>query len=471
MTQMLREGLRDLAEDAPVVAPRSDAWTQGRRSHRRRVAGGGVAAAAGVLVIAAASVGLVAPLLGNGSDTANQPSVNASQLALPTVFSRPSPWESGTADAGPIGTVAAIGEVDDRQTSWFHSTSAYYAISAADGSYRYLDLPSLALNGAPALSPDGAHIACWTKASADEPATVGGYAVYDTSTGAVTSHAITQAGAIPRQLIWSPGGDQVLAFYIWRPVGHLHRTALAEILDLASGTRHSLPLLPDSAQRDRRDIAWGPNGVSVWRPPSLTTVNPATGDLARDADAVESAHPAQSAFDLAWSADGTRLAMIAQFRDPGGPFLQVNSLGVYVPPGTEADPPRSVQRVSSFDAVYQFLGWRDDTHALVLGVPTEDDAARPDAVPGVYSIDVVSGSFTKVASVSMDHSAWLRGIATGVAANAFVDRPGPASHADPRAVWARVAALLLVAGLIVVVVVVRRRRDRLTDDRSDAGTP
>jgi hypothetical protein len=161
--------------------------------------------------------------------------------------------------------------------------------------------------------------------------------------------------------------------------------------------------------------------------------------------------------------------MTVLFRDPGGPFLQVNSLGVYIPPGSLLDP-STVERVSSFDGVHQFLGWRDDTHALVLGVATENEEARADSVPGVYSIDVVSGSFTKVASVSIDQSAWLRGIATALTANAFVDRPGPAAHADPRAVWARVAAVLFIAALIVVVVL-QRRRDRSTAGRPDEGAP
>jgi hypothetical protein len=471
MTQMLRDGLRELAEDAPSIAPRPDAWSKGRRSHQRRVAGGVAAGAAGVMIIVAASAALVAPSLQRGSDTANQPSIIASQLGLPTEFSRPSPWETGTAESGPIGPVAAIGEVDDRQTSWFHSTSAYYGISAADGTYRYLDLPHLALNGTPALSPDGAHIAYWTEStSSDDPTSIGGYAVYDTSTGVVTSHSLRYVGrAAPRLLVWSPGSDQLMAFYSAWPPLDLTLTGVADIFDLASGDTRALDL-PPAASRDRRNVSWGPDGVSFWRPPSLTTIDPETGAVTRDVVPLVPGNMAQNASDVTWSPDGSRLAMTAQFVDPGGPFLQVNSLGVYVPPGSDADPPRSVQRVSAFDVVYQFLGWRDDTHALVLGVPTEHEAARADTVPGVYSIDVISGSFTRVASVSIDHSAWLRGIATGLAAHAFVDRPGPASHTDPRAVWARVGALLFIAALIAVVVV-QRRRDGLTDDRSDMGGP
>ncbi len=60
------------------------------------------------------------------------------------------------------------------------------------------------------------------------------------------------------------------------------------------------------------------------------------------------------------------------------------------------------------------LGWRDNTHALVLGVPTEQEEARATSVPGIYSIDVTTGDYERLASVSLDEDAWIRGIATAV---------------------------------------------------------
>jgi hypothetical protein len=59
--------------------------------------------------------------------------------------------------------------------------------------------------------------------------------------------------------------------------------------------------------------------------------------------------------------------------------------------------------------------------------------------------------------VSLPDTAWIRGIATSIAARPFADRPGPAGHPDPRAVWARVAALLFIAVLAVVVILQSRR--------------
>jgi hypothetical protein len=407
-----------------------------------------------VLVFAVAAVGIVAPTLRQGSDAVGQPDIHASQLALPTEISQPSPWESGTSGAGPLGPLAVLGEDLGRHTSWFNTGDAYYGISAADGTYRYLDLPGLDTTSTPVLSPDGSHIAYWTVAPpSTDPRAIGGYAVYDAVSGTTTEHALPSTDDLrPRVLTWSPDGDQLFVEYdgLSQPDS---RVAGGQILSLADGVARDLTL-PALAQGHRVDVAWGPPGVAFWRPPHLVVVDPLTGAFDRSDHEPQGARYSRG---LAWSPSGSAFAVTATFRDPGGPYLQVNSLGVVV---VDQSRPRGIERVSPFDAVYQVLGWRDDRHVLVVGVPTETDAARADTEPGVYSIDAQTGAYERLGSVSLSNSAWIRGVATGLADRPFAERPGPAGHPDPRAVWARVAALLVVAFLVGLVVrQTRRARD------------
>jgi hypothetical protein len=455
MAQMLRERLRDLAEDAQVATPRPDTWARAQRSRRRRIVAGVALATASAIVVAAAAIGMVGPTIRQGPDPTGQPQYGASDLALPTTISQPSPWESGTDDAGPLGPIAILGEDLVRQTSWFHKSGSYYGISAIDGTYRFLDLPNLAPTGAAALSPDGTHIAYWTEAGADQPALVRGYAVYDTNSGAVTTRQVAASGALPRELVWSPDSGQVLAVYAMRASPDQDRRAYAEMLSLQSGASTSLTP-PSSARLSDTLVAWGVSGIAFWQRPFLAVLDPSTGATSHTTvvgnDALRSS-------GLTWSPDGTRLAATSLFNDPGGPFLQVNSIGVFVPPSQNGGYPSlpSITRVTPFDAVYEQLGWRDDEHVLVLGVPTEQEAEREDSVPGIYSIDMHTGQYERLASVPLIEDAFLRGIATDIASNEFAARPGPAGHPDPRAVWARVASLLFVVAMIGVVVWQSRR--------------
>ena len=463
MTQLLRDGLRDLAEDAPVVSPDADTWALAQRSRRRRLAGGIAAGTAGVLVVVAAAAGMVVPSLRQGSDTTGQPTYDASQLALPTQISQPSPWESGTADAGPLGPIAVLGEDLGRHTSWFHTAGSYYGISAADGTYRYLDLPGVnpEVGGTPALSPDGSHIAYFTAPppSAD-PVNITGYAIYDALAGTSTDHTLPALGDLrPRLLLWSPAGDRVLAIYDGLdPPTSGDRVVRAVLLSLDDGTSQNVPL-PSIARARGVTIAWGSGGIAFWHAPTVVVLDPATGALGHSPVASRGARHSR---DLTWSPDGSQLAVTALFSDPGGPFLEVNSLGAFAPPPDAGLTPANrssngITRVSPFDAVYQQLGWRDGTQVLVLGLPTEELAEREDSVPGIYSINIATGDYERLASVSLDDDAWIRGIATTLGANTFADRPGPTDHADPRAVWARVAALLFVAAMVGLVILQTRR--------------
>src|SRR3954452_24574655 len=122
MAQMLRERLRDLAEDAQVATPRPDTWARAQRSRRRRIVAGVALAAARAIVVAAAAIGMVGPSNRQGPAPAGQPPYGARGMGLATSIAQPSPWESGTHDAGPLGPTAILGEDLVRQTPWFHKS-------------------------------------------------------------------------------------------------------------------------------------------------------------------------------------------------------------------------------------------------------------------------------------------------------------------------------------------------------------
>jgi hypothetical protein len=458
VTQTLRDSLRDLADDAPIAEPRPGTWARARRSRHRRIVGGAAAGTAGLLVVIVTAVGMVAPTLTRSGDSTGQPQYDVGDLALPTKISQPSSWESGTDSSGPLGPIAVLGEDLARHTSWFHTTDSYYGISAVDGAYRYLDLPNLAPSGNATLSPDGLHVAYWTTApDTADSADITGYAIYDAASGRSTEHRLRALGDLrPRQLVWSPAGDRVLAIYAGVDPPHRgNRVVRAETVGLGDDATHDLQLPAIGRSPDTR-VAWGADGIAFWKLPSIVVVDPDSGATSQS---VVGWNGAYRSSDLTASPDGSELAVTALFRDPGGPFLQVNSIGVFGAPlhGRQAATRESITRVSRFDGVYAQLGWRDDEHVLVLGVPTEQQAARADSVPGIYSIDVATGDYEELASVSLSEDALLRGIATGLALPPFADRPGPAGHPDPRAVWARLAALLFVVAMVVLVARQSRR--------------
>ncbi|HSS66923.1 MAG TPA: hypothetical protein VLK34_00125 [Nocardioidaceae bacterium] len=468
MTELLRQSLSDLAEDATVATPRANTWADARRSHRRRLVGGIAASTAAVLAVVTGSIALVAPSMRQNSGVTDQPAYVIGDLALPTNVSQPSPWESGTADAGPPGPLAVLGETLDRRTSWFHTSDAYYGISAVDGSYRYLDLPHLALNGTAVLSPDGTHVAYWTQSkTSTEQTTVDGYAVYDTTSGKTATHTIADRDVVPRLLVWAPGSNELMAAYRVGPLDDREaQVGKTDVLDVATDQSTVVALRHDVQPGE--SASWSANGIAFWRAPKLTVIDPQTGgvlmDLGLTPTPVGGGKQPRSG-GVAWSPDLSTLAFAALYPKSSGPLLQETSLGTFHAGGVGAQlqgrdrplGPPIIRRVTPFAAVYHLLGWRDDTHALVLGVPTAAQAVRADVVPGIYSINVETGDYERLASVSLNDSAWIRGIATSVSDHPFVNRPGPTSHRDPRTVWAVIAMVVLLSATVLFVVLRSRR--------------
>ena len=188
MSVDLRDVLADLAERAPsmdaVATSGVRTWRRARRARQRAVA---LVACLLVAVLAGGvAIAATAPL---GSPAPVAPPFDPNALAIPNQVWMPSPWTPGTADDGPIGPLALIAYAP-RYTSWFHETTgSLFGVSAATGTYRFIDLPGLShdqMNQVePALSPNGRYLGYFVAGTPTGAAgsDVVGFAAYDTVTG------------------------------------------------------------------------------------------------------------------------------------------------------------------------------------------------------------------------------------------------------------------------------------------------
>lgn len=209
----LHDRLAELAEDAPPGVPGPDLWARGRRYHRVRRAGTAVIAVTACLALVAI-VGLSWQRSGSTPEPAAPPD---GTRGLPDQLYTPSPWLSGTDDAGPLGPLAVV--VPAERKSWTGTGEGLAGVSATTGEYRFLDLPDR--TGPVALSPDGFHLAYWVTGDAagspNEDRPVTGVAVYDSRTGEVRRHDIeTEHGLGVNALLWAGDGDLVLDYGQYR---------------------------------------------------------------------------------------------------------------------------------------------------------------------------------------------------------------------------------------------------------------
>lgn len=191
MTTELHERLASLADDAPRQLAADGLWQRGRRRQRIRQ---GIVAGVAVLV-ALGGVGLVQGLPGEKPDTAPIVEKDGSGH-LPKHVYLPGRWSKGTADEGPIGPLAVLDFAPAGEGAG--DRGGVYGVSAADGTVRYLDIPSVRDGRYPglgveasALSPDGSKVGFVRFAGTPDvaggstPPAVG-FGVYDTVSGKVT---------------------------------------------------------------------------------------------------------------------------------------------------------------------------------------------------------------------------------------------------------------------------------------------
>lgn len=212
MASDLRDALEEIASESRPDAPATDLWRRGRTRHRRRKLASGLAV---VALLAGGVAGWAA-----WPDPTDVPVVKQPrhEPALPDRLYSPNEWTKGTAEVGPPGRIAALywdqGERRDRSTG--DATGGIMAISAIDGSYRYLDVQGSQRPEGWLLSPGGRYVAFWTRTSPVEqvPADpADGVHVYDAETGDVIRHEVDTPLGLQEgvgDLVWLDEGRLVV---------------------------------------------------------------------------------------------------------------------------------------------------------------------------------------------------------------------------------------------------------------------
>ncbi len=444
MSTDLRDELTRLAGTTPPAVAPPDLWQRGVRRQRRVRALTAAGSAAVVLaVVLASTVGW------DSLRTREVQPAGTDRGAIPTRLETPSKFTATTAD-GPIGPLAVIAGAE-KAASWLGgSRNGLVGVSADTGEYRFLDLPDQvdtsehSLGGEqaePALSPDGRHVAYWLR-QADHADRVGGFAVCDTVTGAVTRHPVaSELGLWAEGMAWTDPDTLLVGFgevtEIRRDGGagegirtRAWQVSSDRLLDL-EGT----PDLWDVSPQQSGFAVSVRHGIGFWQLPSGERVHRVT--LARH----------QELQGLGVDPSGRTVVAAPQTQG-----LMAGKLLVGRIEGSRAKV--SLAPVRTEVEHFDFVGWQDAQHVLVRG-----------AVPGsqqrdgaVYSVDVTSGDARLVVREARESWGAFPQYATDLWQRATVDRPGPDRVLDPRLRVAGALAVALLAGLVVLGV--RRRRAR-----------
>jgi hypothetical protein len=480
----LREAFDALAERAPdfdaTAAASGRTWIQAKREQHRARAG--VAGAVVLILLAGAALTVLAGT-GERTQPSKAPAYHPSTLAIPDRIWTPSPWTPGTDNAGPPGPLALLSYAP-RHTSWFHTDqSALFGVSAATGTYRFLDLPDADQRDGSAatvaLSPDGTSIGFWTLGhtsgrpggNADT-----GFAVYDTVTGTVTTHSVpTRYGLDPSWMTWTADSSRLCLDYsqwdteasdggfasggaaeCWNP-----RTEATTTLGSAFGSLGQAPA------RDRQGLTrFVPSGESTSAGDTLDTVDPSTGrasqlTLSRPGmlGAMRSPNGSVLAYeDASTTRPAGDVVSTDGFDGAGAALLLV----ARAPDAPAAVWPASVLHLNS--RMSQIVGWIDATHLLVeIHSPRINELYGP---AQYVSVNVVSGQLTTVIHASADLSMTF---ATALLGHRFVQGKAPPSRFDPRIVPVAVGSVLLLALLVGGALLGRRLRVRRRLTRAQPG--
>lgn len=319
MAQQLRSALHDIADRTPVAGPPPDLWQQGRR--RRRVARlTQVTVAAGLVTVLMAAWSAVMP----GTRPIDPAAGTSGELQVPDAVHVPDGWRPSTTPSGPVAMVGFT----ERRDFWLRSRPAVFAVSAVDGSSRWLELPGRADSDDRllALSPDGTRLGYLL---AGEPtgrvaqSDVVGFAVYDTETGQVTRRFVPTRHGLALDhsgLTWSADSQALAMTYgqygaamgssshahteIWHPgTGAVTRVRLS--------FDHSIPVGGYGATDD---AFWSWQGAAMLR---IDTSTGTVTEVATDApDVPRMMVPSAPSF----SPGARRVAYIGErpMRPPGG---------------------------------------------------------------------------------------------------------------------------------------------------------
>ncbi len=451
----LEDQLADLAEAAPRAVPDPGLYDRARRFHRRRRAGTALVAAVALLV-----VGALTGLSWQSGRPEAGPAVAPSGAAVPDRLFAPSGWLSGTDADGPLGRLAAV--VPAQRHHWSGSEPGYAGVSAATGTYRFLDLPGavadapfpqLTAGDAVSLSPDGEHVAYWTTGPRTGTApvgvtrTVGGVAVYDTGTGEVRRHAIPSAhGLWGESLAWSDADTLVVFTSV-----SLGGAGDPESDQTAARQQDVLVWRMDQPQPQTlagTDVLslWGaagegtvPVGVAAR---SFGLLDPRAGSPVRVVRLDQ-----RLGTGPAVDPTGTRIAAVRSRNGGGAPDSVVvgdlrdgRRVDLRVLPGSER--------------TLQVLGWTDATHLLaVRSVPSPRSGDPRDLVAAVVSMDSGTGASRTLVELAPSGGAQ---VSTDLLARPTVPAVEPPHPWDPRLVTALAVVTLLVAAAVAV-----RRRIRV----------
>lgn len=435
MTQ-LRSALEDLASDVPPPQPAPDLWRRGVR-RRRRVRAAGVLAAVLVVLAGAGGVRWVssAPSVPEPADAP------ASRVGIPDHLYAASPWTAGTDDAGPPGRIAVLYYDNAQRGSWSGAGSrqGWVAVSAEDGSYRYLDELGELGPDAVSLSPNGRYVA-FPMFGSDDPHGNGaavGFQVYDAVTGQVRRVPLATRYGLGTTWLTFPWAADSSAVYaeVWRDTSADGSSAEYEdtlAITPTSGDARSLPdagtgvevfgdQLVEQKGRWLRTLGGGEAGNLLRVPRNLDQLVRSPTGL--EVAAIRDTTPATSG-------DAPDGEVVVGAAPPHG-TLRVRSLG-------------------DLDAV-DVVGWA-----------TEQSVVVTRAVPGegmsVAAVDTRTGEVTPFVTVAPGYKGFVPQVAGDLLTSPTVPGGAPPSPWNPRLKAGLVGVLGL--GAVAAGVVLWRRRTR-----------
>lgn len=373
------------------------------------------------------------------SETDPAAAVPFEELHLPKAVNTPGTWSDAE---GPDGPLAALGIATRRAPEGLTGERQWlqlFGVSAVDGHATWVTLPGVdegerGLVDGFALSPDGRWIA-WSRREEprrpDQPGTLQGWAVMDTTTRKVRRFADADAQPLREtvlQLAFSGDSKYLLTSYETpdAPPTRGHRFVA---WDVENGTP---TVLEEPGRYWLPNIGSAPSGVVWSRGRTVHRVHPSTGR--------RSSHSLpQLVVEASWGPDDAAFAYIG--RPPGGgdgPWRlyagrslaesRDRALPIGVEPG-------------------QLLGWRDERHVVVGHFRRT-----------VHVVDVVTGDVVELAMAGQGEPVNVPLLAAALWQNPLTEPAEPTGTTDPRRpyYWGGGVLALALGGVVLV-----RRRQRV----------